>query len=364
MLEQYDVVVVGAGPAGSVCARSLAEAKVSVLLLEKRQEIGSLVRCAEAVAADSLSPFIEPDPRWIAAEITGFKLYPPSGSPIDIQLRAKGYVLERKVFDRELANAAARAGADVLAKARATGLRMEEGRVTGVFVNRFGVETPVATSMVIGADGVESQVGRWAGLDTVPALEDIASAAQYLMADVEIDPHTCEFHFGRSIAPGGYAWVFPKGERTANVGLGVAGALLAAGQGVRERLDAFARARFARTAILGLMVGVIPTGGMLSSMVADGVLLVGDAAHQTDPLTGAGIINAMTAGAIAAEVAAKAVRAGNVTKERLGEYETRIRGELGRTLKAQHAVKRALSRLSDEVLTQAVIAYVKTSRCF
>ncbi|MCP4520072.1 MAG: NAD(P)/FAD-dependent oxidoreductase, partial [Delftia sp.] len=196
--NSYDVVVVGAGPGGSIAARTVAQAGYDVLLVEKRQEIGTPVRCAEGIPHADLEKFIEIDPRWICAQLDTFVLHAPNGSQISVGLESPSYVLERKIFDRELANTAAQAGARVLARTEARGLVFnDEGRVTGVRLSvGGGAEMAVSARVVIGADGVESQVGRWAGIDTVPRARNISSALQYLLAGVQVDERVGDFYIG------------------------------------------------------------------------------------------------------------------------------------------------------------------------
>ena len=217
MKNEYDVVVIGAGPAGSIAARTCAQAGLRVLLAEKRQEIGSPVRCAEAVGKETVADFIPLDPQWIAAEVDHFSLTNSLGDVIHFPPLETTLVLERKIFDRELAHAAAQAGAEVIVKARAAGFIKNGAGLEGVQLVVQGQPREVHCKIVIGADGTEAQSTRWASLKSNPQLKDYYSAAQYLLTDVKVDQTVCQYHLGWSIAPAGYAWVFPKGRNTANV---------------------------------------------------------------------------------------------------------------------------------------------------
>jgi digeranylgeranylglycerophospholipid reductase len=339
--RRYDVVVVGAGPGGSVAAREAARWGLSVLLLEKRQEIGSPVRCAEGVAHELLVPFIEPDPHWISAVVSKAQIaVVGDGTTVTRQAEGgRGYILERRVFDRVLAEEAAKAGTQVMVKTAATGLLLEDGIVRGV-VARGPVGTmEIECAVVIGADGVESQVGPWAGLDTALPLRDAMACAQYLLAGVEIDPARCYYYVGQEMAPGGYAWAFPKGEGKANVGLGVQADL--ATDSALNYLTRFIESQphLAQGSPVTLVVGGVPVAPPLPRLVASGLILVGDAARQVDPLTGGGIANAMMAGRLAAEVAAQAIAAGDTSAEVLAAYEKRWMAVRGRKMARNYRLK-------------------------
>jgi len=360
--RRYDLVVVGAGPGGSTAAQTAAEAGLSVLLIEKRQAFGGApVRCAEGVGYDQLVTFIEPDPRWIAVEVTQVEITSVAGDEKRILRGAdgRGYILERRVFDRVLAERAAQAGAEVRVKTQATGLLIEDGMVREVNI-RYGDflvgrgEVEVEAQVVICADGVEAQVGRWAGLDLQLPLKDTMVCAQYLLAGIDIDPTCTYYTISHQIAPGGYAWVFPKGEGVANVGLGVqadlwqeADALISTsgstmvGQGVLGFLMRFIEAdpRLAQGVPVTLVTGNVPVGLPLAHIVSDGLMVVGDAARQVDPLTGGGIINAMTAGKLAAQVAVEAIEAGDTTAGFLSRYEERWNQSTGRMLRRNYRLR-------------------------
>jgi len=360
---RYDAVVVGAGPAGSTAAKVIAGEGLSVLLLEKRQEIGSPVRCAEAVSLGELSRFVKPDPRWISAWINGGRIFSPDGTPVVVEQPGAGVVLERKIFDRYLAQMAVEAGAEALVKAQVFDVIKEEDFVRGVRFKHLGRIYEVRSDLVIAADGVESQVGRWAGLDTALRIDEIDVCAQYLMANVEIEPEFCDFYLGHELAPRGYAWVFPKGDRTANVGVGIGGTISGGdGRLALDYLNRFVRDRFPNGSILSLVVGSVPVDGTLPKIVANGIMIAGDAAHQNDPLSGGGIINAMIAGRIAGEVAVEAIKAGDTSERFLSRYPERWDREVGRTFKHLRRVREGVLRFSDETLDRCAHALSKIPR--
>ena len=338
---RYDVVVVGAGPAGSTAARTAAEAGLSVLLVEKRQEIGSPVRCAEGVGRDLLTPFIAPEPRWISATVSGAQLT-VSGPDYHETLEAEGglgYVLERRVFDRVLAEEAVRAGAELRVKTAAVDLLREGSTVRGVILRGPGGQREVMARVVIAADGVESQVGNWAALGTTLRPQDAMSCAQYLLVGIDINHERIEYYVGDEVAPGGYAWVFPKGEGMANVGLGVQSDM--AEEPALNYLNRFIERwpHLSPGSPVTLIAGGVPVALPPPRLVTDGLMLVGDAARQVDPLTGGGITNGMSAARMAAEVAFKALDEGDSSAERLSAYERAWRAELGRRMARNYRLK-------------------------
>jgi digeranylgeranylglycerophospholipid reductase len=348
-----DVVVIGAGPGGSMAAKTAAEAGLNVVLLEKRQEIGEPIRCAEGVSIRSeLRELIEVQPSWISTEVKGIRMYSPNGCNVFITEdnggEEGGYVLERKTFDRGLALQAASAGVEVMVKTRATGLIRKDG-LSVVSVICRGEPLKIEAPLIIGADGVESKVARWAGIDTRMKQEDIMVCAQFQVLDAGIDQEYCEFFFGNKMAPGGYVWSFPKGGCLANVGIGIQGSQSGPGEPIKL-LESFLRSKMPKAKILQMVAGGIPTSGPIKTTTSDGIMLVGDAAHQSDPLTGGGIINAMRAGVIAGEVAGKAVSSEDVSIAALKEYEDRWRSSVGKQIEKGYHAKKFFLKLTDEDL--------------
>lgn len=350
--ERYDVVVVGAGPAGSVTAKTAAERGLDVLLIERNQEIGVPVKCAEGVSKE-IEKFVALDRRWICAEVKGANIYGPDGTKVVLSAETMdetGYVLERRIFDKFLASEAARAGAKIRVRTEAYDLIEEEGYAKGVYVRCMGEDTRVFAPVVVGADGVESRVGRWAGINTRLQPSNISVCAEFLMCDIELNGDYSEFFLGSEVAPKGYAWVFPKGGDCANVGLGIGGDVSDEKHRALDYLKAFVRNKFPDGKTVAEMYGVVPLSGPSYESVADGLILVGDAARQVNPLTGGGILYAMHAGEIAGDVIAKAVQEKDFSKKRLMEYENRWRSEFGKRLETGFIAKEFFFKLSDEDL--------------
>lgn len=347
---KFDLIVVGAGPAGSMAAKTAAESGLRVAVLEKRQEIGCPVRCAGGVSRWHLSRMIKPDPAWIDAEVKGARVYSPDGSSITISGNHEpdevGFILDRKIFDRSLAMEAAWAGAEIFVKTSAISLLKKDGVPNGVHARSSGDIIDIEAPLIIGADGIESKVGRWAGIDTTLKPLDIEVCIEFLVQDGGIDADYCEFYLGNGIAPGGYVWSLPRGEDLTNVGVCAQGSRHSPGT-VMKLLNNFIKKEMPGAKVIEVIAGGVPACGRIKSATTDGVMLVGDAARQSDPFTYAGIINGMRAGIMAGKVAAEAIERGNFSKAILKSYEDSWRGTIGKEIARDYRVKAFFTKLDD-----------------
>ena len=362
MVEEVDVLVVGAGPAGSTAARHAAMGGARTLLIEKRSEIGTPVRCGEGVAKRWLDEVgLEPSKAFIAHEVDGAKVVAPDGTVLVVdEARAGnecGYILERDLFDRHLAKLAAKAGAEIRIRTTAVALLQEDGRVVGARLEGMGRTFDVRAKVVIGADGIESQVGRWAGLERPLKTRDIDACLQYTLVGVTGDPKLNEFYLG-SWAPGGYAWVFWKDTDTANVGLGVNLSKLRDKAETKTYLDRFiaAHPHLATGETLEEVAGMVTVSLPLERTGMPGLLLVGDAARMIDPVTGGGILNGCLSGKYAGELAANGARDGETGSEMVSTYERTWRARLEESLYRNYLIKEKLLTMEDELINRIIRA--------
>jgi digeranylgeranylglycerophospholipid reductase len=189
-------------------------------------------------------------------------------------------------------------------------------------------------------------VGRWAGLDTRVPSRDMESCAQYVLQGIDCDPDAIYLQFGDTIAPGGYAWIFPKSPGVANVGLGLV-ALKTDGRNARQYLDAWVARRYPAAARTAYTVGGVIVHTTIKKTYTDGVMIAGDAAHMINPLSGGGIVNAMKAGRLAGCTAAAAIRQGDTSERRLSAYHHAWMELLGDDHLKYYRIKHALEDLDD-----------------
>jgi len=349
---KYDVVVVGAGPAGCVTARFAAESGAKVLIIERRQEVGVPVLCGEGISRKIDEWDMLEGDRWIAGRMEGAHIYSPDGTQVtlsaDMAGNETGYVVYRDIFDQELARRAIKAGVKLKLNTMATGLLKENDKITGVKAKRFDEEFEIQADIVVGADGVESKVGKWAGIQTRLDPKDLETCAQYTLTNIDCKDAYCDFYIGKKIAPGGYIWVFPKGKDIANVGIGILASLSESAM-AKKLLDNFIAKdpRLKNGEPIRFLAGAVPVANPIQT-VDDNIVLVGDSARQVDSITGGGLTCCLEGGKIDGEVIAKAVKEKDFSKENLMAYETGWKEAFGKKLKRNYMVKEIMLDMDDK----------------
>ncbi len=322
------MVVVGAGPAGAVSAKYAAEKGASTLIVDRKREIGAPVRCAEVVAHTLPQNFgMKKGYEWLINETHYFNLISSRGRVVKIKTSPYiGYVLDRAAFEKELIEMAVGCGAELLLGKTVTGV--SKGSVA------IGDEM-VKARIIIAADGVDSRIGRLVGIDSRSRIGMLGSCAQHTLVNIDVNPDSLEFYLGSAFAPGGYAWVFPKSENEANVGVGI---LRHGEQGAVNILDNFIKTKFQNAQSIRFISGCVPSTLPPKECVKGNVVMVGDAARQVNPFTGAGIANAFIAGRIAGELSGE-VAVKNRSIEHLKEYDKLWREVIEKKLKRSYELR-------------------------
>jgi len=333
---RYDVVVVGAGPAGSMTARILAGKGHRVAVLEEHEGAGVPVSCAGLVT-ERVVKLAGVDDSTIMNEIKGAYVYSPGGKEIKIGGdRKHALVIDREKFDHEMADMAAAEGANYLFRHRFSGAHEKDGEITVDVASGRG---NISCRYLVGADGAMS---------TVAEVFNFPEPREYIHAMQTVVPYNMEgdsvkIFFGSRIAPGFFAWVIPEGEKNARIGLGVPG-----GHKLKGYFSKFLEAvGVGKGAERGKMnAGIIPLG-MRDSISNGRVFLVGDAAAQVKATSGGGIYPGLVAAVSLADSIGMIMDGGDDSYER--DYMKKFGRELRRSMMMRKWFLRADDRKIDAV---------------
>lgn len=349
LMRSYDVIVVGAGPAGATAATVAARHGAKVLLLEEHTQIGRPIQCTGLLSVRGWRLARVSD-SIIVREITGVRVHSPDGSVYELGGdRVRAYVIDRDRFDQSLVERAAKVGVAVQTGVRAVELGpYEKGERTLITQTPGGARQSLRAAVIIGADGPHSLLAQHAGL---PRPKKMLLGFQAIVGAYGRTPLRDDFvevFFGKHWAANFFAWSVPAAEGTARVG--VATDLISEAKVCFERLR---REYHNSGKILAYQSGMIPIGPAART-VTDGFLIVGDAAGQAKPTSGGGIYTGMLCGRIAGEVAARCALSGKTQARFLNEYERQWRAKLERELSLGLRAHQILTQLSDEQIAHAL----------
>lgn len=339
MTRSFDVAVVGAGPAGSTAARVVSERGFKTLVFDRRSTIGIPVQCGELIPTPSEAANLFPrskrmpnavhvPKKFITNRTTSIRLISPNGVAFEFPFEAN--IVDRGEFDQHLAHRAEDAGAEMLLN---TKLVNRSSNNELVLKSRDSKISPMA-KVVIGADGSRSEVAQSLGNHYTHHEHDLSPSLQFVMENADVDPSVVEMYFGGRVAPGGYAWIIPKGDGDVNVGFGMRRELAKDETPLRTYLERFAYRNphvapmLKNAKILSSVGAIIPVGGPLQRTWSSNVVLVGDAAGHVMASNGGGIPTALCGGMIAGDTVSNHLKTGLS----LSHYETTWQAEFGSEL--------------------------------
>ncbi len=363
MVEEFDVIVVGGGPAGSSCSSFLAKNNVKVLLLDKAVFPRDKT-CGDAISGKSLS--ILGELGWIKdlellprGEVSGITFSSPNGTIVDISFpkdskqginkndKGNGYAIRREVYDNFLFQKTKKLTAKTIEGFTVTDVLTENNKVIGIKgISKDKKQIEFKSKIVVGADGSQSVVATKLGLNKIDFNHHITALRCYYDGIKDLRG-TIEIHFINSMLPG-YFWIFPLENGRANVGVGIVT------KDIKDKKMDLKKAmfdaieneplfkdRFKDAKLSSEVKGwTLPLGSRHKKLTGNGFVLIGDAASLIDPFSGEGIGNAMTSGKFASQTIIKALKENNFSEEFLTEYETNLWNELEAELKTSYMLQK------------------------
>ncbi len=351
-MKDYDVVVVGAGPAGSTAARYASMHGARTLLLEEHEYIGSPVGCTGLLSTRAVKECgVRPTRDFVLNSVRGAFVHPINGECLRIDGKeTKAYVVSRKLFDRKLANMAVQKDVDICLGSRVNGIEKADNKQK-ISVLKRGEPIKIYADVVIAADGVRSRVAKMAGLGNVSkVLPGIQTEVLYRSEDIDF----VELFVG-SQAPGFFAWSVPVNENISRIGLASDPKYGMHPNYLLERLLKDNKHILSRCSggKLDMVFGGIPLGP-LEKTYSDGIIIAGDAAGQVKPTSGGGIYTGAVCAKIAGKIAAKAVSEKDNSAKFLSEYDKGWRNEIGKELSIGMRIHDFIGHLSDGQMDELI----------
>jgi len=359
--EETDIIVVGGGPCGSLAALTAAKKGARVTVFEEHPAIGAPSHCAGHLSLSGLKRLGLTLPSSLIENTFKSAIFiSPCGRRFSVHFPFPvTCAVNRELFDQHLAKMASDIDVQYSLNSRVESLIREQTTAKGVIVSKHNKTEKILSQIVIDAEGVTSKILKNTELKPFNSkmLMKAVSAEIENVKDVEND--RVEVYLGNRIANGFYAWLIPKKDGIAKIGL-------ATNQGnPRQYLERFmnnnkvSKAKFRGSKIVRLTYHSIPLGGPISKTYAHGFLAVGDVASQVKPTTGGGVIMGLTCARIAGEVAGRATKEGCCSANFLKQYEAKWKQELGFDMKAMLFVRKLLNRLSDREIDKLFSAAAK-----
>jgi digeranylgeranylglycerophospholipid reductase len=347
-----DIVVVGGGPCGSYSALAAAKLGADVIVFEEHKEIGVPSHCAGHISLRGLRQLgLKLPQRVVENEFKGALFYSPSGREFCVRFASPvTCVLNRALFDKHLAELAEKAGVKYHLGARVDSFAWENGSVRGVSVNGSTLKSNIA----IDSEGCASALLKKSGLPTLNRFL-VANGVEGEIDQIKnVDQDTVEVYLGRNYAPGLYAWIIPRRDGSAKVGLATKTG------NPRKYLEQFvkhnpkAREKLKQSKFVNLSYHPITLGGPIAKTYYNGLIIVGDAASQVKPTTGGGVVMGLNCAKIAGETAYQAIKREDCSENFLSLYEKRCQKIIGFDMTVMRQIRLMLNRMSDDKLDRLI----------
>ena len=345
----YDLVIVGGGPAGSSAAFMAAKKGVKVALIEKESTVAETVRTSGVTWIQNIKEFGIPDGCF--NPIRNFSFCSPNNEVTISDSIPSAAVLDVRKTYRWLAEEAKKIGADIFLKTNINGVIKDENRsIVGVTGTGPKGNTTFHAKTIIDASGFSSIVCKSMGF--VTQWKRFGVGAEYEAKVENIDEQTWYLMVGQQYSPAGYAWIFPLGNNIARIGVGIGKP--ESNVDPTQRLKELVEKKLGPIKKLGKITpiefhyGLIPNDGLTRKTVFNNLILVGDSAGQANPLVLEGIRYAIKFGRVAGEVAANAIKSGKTDETALYPYEKNWRKEIESKINSAGKVQDRWIGLSDK----------------
>jgi digeranylgeranylglycerophospholipid reductase len=344
---QYDIVVVGGGPAGLSAAYSASKLQATTILLEKDDAVGQIVRTSGVSWIDSMKKLGIPEKYY--NPIKNYRIISPTNEVTFSGEVARSCVLDVRATYQYLASLAVSSGSDIMVRSRVNEVISNSSRIAGVKARTPKGDLEIRSKLVIDASGFSSTVARRAEL--VPEWKRYGIGAEYECFCSEVDPQTWTLMVGSIYSEAGYAWLFPISKDRVRIGVGVgrpesrSDPLKILNELIEKRVKPLNE--LSKLQPIELHYGLIPNEGCIRTTTHDGLLLVGDSAGQSNPLILEGIRFAIEFGRLAGEVGANSLSSG-ASKESLINYETTWRKMIESRVNSAQRVQSRWLALTDE----------------
>jgi len=346
---QYDVVVVGGGPAGSSAAWAAAKNGIKVALIEKESSIAETVRTSGVTWIQNIKEFGIPDDCF--NPIKNFSFCSPNNEVTISDSVPKAAVLDVRKTYRWLATEAEKEGVDIFIKTSINNvIKNDNGDIVGVSGTGPKGEITFRSKIIIDASGFSSTICKAMGFAT--QWERFGAGAEWEVKAEHVDSETWWLMVGQQYSPAGYAWIFPLGDDIVRIGVGVGKpeSNVDPTQRLKELMDAKVGPikKLGKITPIEFHYGLIPNDGLSRKTVFNNLILVGDSAGQANPLVLEGIRYAIKFGRVAGKVSADCIKSGNTDRDALLPYEENWRKAIESKIKSASKVQDRWIGLSDE----------------